>query len=78
MRVEISRRAVEQVKAAGRSKPRVGRDPVNQPMINHWTDAIGDRNPIRPPNKTGRPWAGCSPPASPARAGCGTARRVTS
>ena len=32
----------------------------------------------RPPNQTGRPWAGCSPPASPARAGCGTARCVTS
>ncbi|MDV3128688.1 OB-fold domain-containing protein [Mycobacterium sp. 21AC1] len=38
--------AVAQVKAAGRSKPRVGRDPVNQPMIHHWVDAIGDRNPI--------------------------------
>jgi uncharacterized OB-fold protein/acyl dehydratase len=38
--------AVAQVQAAGRSKPRVGRDPVNQPMINNWTEAIGDRNPI--------------------------------
>lgn len=38
--------AVAQVKAAGRSKPRIGRDPVNQPMIHHWTDAIGDKNPI--------------------------------
>ena len=38
--------AVAQVKAAGRSKPRAGRDPVNIPMIRHWTDAIGDRNPI--------------------------------
>jgi uncharacterized OB-fold protein/acyl dehydratase len=38
--------AVEQVKAAGRSKPRVGRDPVNQPMINNWLEAIGDNNPI--------------------------------
>ena len=37
--------AVEQVKAAGRSKPRVGRDPVNQPMINNWVEAIGDKNP---------------------------------
>ena len=25
---------------------RVGRDPVNQPMINNWVEAIGDRNPI--------------------------------
>jgi uncharacterized OB-fold protein/acyl dehydratase len=38
--------AIEQVKAAGRSKPRVGRDPVNQPMINNWVEAIGDKNPI--------------------------------
>jgi uncharacterized OB-fold protein/acyl dehydratase len=38
--------AVEQVKAAGKSKPRVGRDPVNQPMIHHWVDAMGDANPI--------------------------------
>ncbi|HYB37713.1 MAG TPA: OB-fold domain-containing protein [Mycobacterium sp.] len=38
--------AVAQVKAAGRSKPRAGRDPVNQPMINNWVEAIGDRNPI--------------------------------
>jgi uncharacterized OB-fold protein/acyl dehydratase len=38
--------AAERVKAEGRSKPRVGRHPVNQPMIDHWTDAIGDKNPI--------------------------------
>ena len=37
--------AIEQVKAAGRSKPRVGRDPVNQPMINNWVEAIGDKQP---------------------------------
>lgn len=37
---------VEQIKAAGRSKPRAGRDPVNQPMIRHWVDAMGDTNPI--------------------------------
>lgn len=40
------RERIEQVKAAGRSKPRVGRDPVNRPMIHHWVDAIGDKNPI--------------------------------
>jgi uncharacterized OB-fold protein/acyl dehydratase len=40
------REAVAQVQAAGQSKPRVGRDPVNQPMIRHWLDAIGDNNPI--------------------------------
>jgi uncharacterized OB-fold protein/acyl dehydratase len=38
--------AAEKVKAEGKSKPRVGRHPVNQPMIDHWTDAIGDTNPI--------------------------------
>ncbi|MEB3021672.1 bifunctional MaoC family dehydratase N-terminal/OB-fold nucleic acid binding domain-containing protein [[Mycobacterium] crassicus] len=37
---------IEKLKAFGRSKPRVGRDPVNQPMIRHWVDAIGDDNPI--------------------------------
>lgn len=38
--------AVDQVKATGPSKPRSGRDPVNQPMIHHWVDAIGDANPV--------------------------------
>lgn len=37
---------IEKIKAEGRSEPRTGRDPVNQPMIHHWVDAIGDRNPI--------------------------------
>ncbi|KUI35416.1 DNA-binding protein [Mycobacterium sp. IS-1496] len=37
---------IEEIKAAGRSEPRAGRDPVNQPMIHHWVDAIGDKNPI--------------------------------
>jgi uncharacterized OB-fold protein/acyl dehydratase len=37
---------VEKVRAAGRSKPRLGPDPVNQPMIHHWVAAIGDENPI--------------------------------
>jgi uncharacterized protein len=40
------REKIAQVKAAGRSKPRVGREPVNQAMIHHWVDAIGDKNPI--------------------------------
>jgi uncharacterized protein len=46
MSVEDIQQAAEQVKAAGRSKPRVGRHPVNQPMIDHWLDAMGDKNPI--------------------------------
>lgn len=38
--------AISEIKAAGGPKPRAGRDPVNQPMINNWVEAIGDRNPI--------------------------------
>ena len=39
-------RAAERVKAEGKSKPRAGRHPVNQPMVDHWLDAMGDKNPI--------------------------------
>ena len=46
MTVEEIQQAAERIKAAGRSKPRRGRHPVNQPMVDHWLDAIGDRNPI--------------------------------
>lgn len=38
--------AADEIKAAGRSEPRVGPDPVNQAMIRHWVEAIGDENPI--------------------------------
>jgi uncharacterized protein len=38
--------AAEKVKAEGKSKPRGGRHPVNQPMVDHWLDAMGDKNPI--------------------------------
>ncbi|MDT5177444.1 MAG: 3-oxo-4,17-pregnadiene-20-carboxyl-CoA hydratase alpha subunit, partial [Mycobacterium sp.] len=44
--IDAIKAAAERVKAEGKSKPRVGRHPVNQPMIDHWTDAIGDTNPI--------------------------------
>lgn len=37
---------IERILASGTSQPTPARDPVNQPMIHHWTDAIGDRNPI--------------------------------
>jgi uncharacterized protein len=40
------REKIAQVQEAGRSKPRMGRDPVNQAMIHHWVEAIGDKNPI--------------------------------
>ncbi len=38
--------AVAEIKAAHAAKPRAARDPVNQPTINNWVEAIGDRNPI--------------------------------
>lgn len=38
--------AIAEIKAAGAPKPRLSRDPVNQPLINNWVEAIGDRNPI--------------------------------
>ncbi|GFG54449.1 DNA-binding protein [Mycolicibacterium agri] len=46
MTPEEIHKAVAEIKAKGPSKPRTGRDPVNQPMIRHWVDAIGDANPI--------------------------------
>ncbi len=44
--VEDIQQAAEKVKAEGKSKPRAGRHPVNQPMVEHWLDAMGDKNPI--------------------------------
>ncbi|HEX4704414.1 MAG TPA: MaoC family dehydratase N-terminal domain-containing protein [Pseudonocardiaceae bacterium] len=32
--------------AGGDCAPRRSRDPVNQPMINNWVEAIGDTNPV--------------------------------
>ena len=43
---EAIREAAGRIKAAGPSAPRQGRDPVNQPMINNWIEAIGDANPV--------------------------------
>jgi uncharacterized OB-fold protein/acyl dehydratase len=43
---EDIQKAAERVKAEGKSKPRAGRHPVNQPMVEHWLDAMGDKNPI--------------------------------
>jgi uncharacterized protein len=40
------RDAARRVAAAGESRPRFARDPVNMPAIRNWTDAIGDRNPL--------------------------------
>jgi uncharacterized OB-fold protein/acyl dehydratase len=44
--VEEIKQAAERIKAEGKSKPRRGRHPVNQPMVDHWLDAIGDTNPV--------------------------------
>jgi len=34
--------------ALGESRPRPARDPVNEPTINNWVEALGDRNPAYP------------------------------
>ena len=44
--IEEIKKAAERIRGEGKSKPRSGRHPVNQPMVDHWLDAIGDRNPI--------------------------------
>lgn len=46
---------VEEMKALGESEPKLARDPVNQPMINNWLEAIGETDP--------RFTAGEAPPA---------------
>jgi len=40
------REAIAEITATVVAKPRAARDPVNQPTINNWVEAIGDRNPI--------------------------------
>ncbi|MCH9668134.1 MAG: OB-fold domain-containing protein [Actinomycetia bacterium] len=44
--VEDIKAAAERVKAEGKSRARTARHPVNQPMVDHWLDAMGDKNPI--------------------------------
>lgn len=34
------------IAAWGESAPRLGRDPVNLPMVRNWVEAIGDTNPV--------------------------------
>ena len=41
MRPEDIRAAADRIAAAGDSKPRLARDPVNLPMIRNWLEAIG-------------------------------------
>jgi uncharacterized protein len=40
------RQAAARMAAAGESRPRAARDPVNLPMIRNWAEAIGDANPV--------------------------------
>ena len=63
--IEDIQKAAERVKAEGKSKPRVGRHPVNQPMVDHWLDAMGDNNPSTSTRKPPRPQA--IPASSPRR-----------
>jgi uncharacterized OB-fold protein len=36
---------VERLRARGETEPRLARDPVNQPMINNWLEALGETDP---------------------------------
>jgi uncharacterized OB-fold protein/acyl dehydratase len=40
------REAITEITNTVVAKPRAGRDPVNQPTINNWVEALGDVNPI--------------------------------
>ena len=42
MTPDAIRAAADRIAAAGDSKPRPARDPVNRPMIRNWLEAIGD------------------------------------
>jgi uncharacterized OB-fold protein len=42
----LIRLAAGRIAAAGPSRPRPARDPVNLPMIRNWAEAIGDANPV--------------------------------
>jgi hypothetical protein len=43
---EVIRAAAARIAAAGPSRLRPARDPVNLPMIRNWAEAIGDANPV--------------------------------
>ncbi len=40
--------AARRLREQGESAPRPARDPVNEPMIRNWTEALGDANPRYP------------------------------
>ncbi|MDL9938050.1 MaoC family dehydratase N-terminal domain-containing protein [Gordonia sp. ABSL1-1] len=43
---EQIRAAAQVIMDSGSSAPKAGRDPINQPMIHNWVEAMGDENPI--------------------------------
>jgi hypothetical protein len=43
---EVIGESAARLAAAGESRSRAARDPVNLPMINNWVEAIGDANPV--------------------------------
>ncbi|MET9200029.1 OB-fold domain-containing protein [Gordonia sp. NPDC003585] len=46
MNADTIRSAAQTIIDGGASAPVRGRDPINQPMINNWVEAMGDENPI--------------------------------
>jgi uncharacterized protein len=42
----VIKQKVAEIAATVVAKPRAGRDPVNQPIISNWVEALGDCNPI--------------------------------
>ena len=66
--------AAEEVRAAGGSARRAGRDPINLPMIRNWTEAIGDDNPIYTDEAAAREAGHGGPVAPPAMAQVWTMR----
>ena len=49
----------ERIKALGEAVAREARDPVNQPMINNWLEAMGNDNPRFRAGGRRRRWPRC-------------------
>ena len=49
------REAAARIAAAGESRPRAARDPVNLPMIRNWTEAVGPADLDHPAPDTAPP-----------------------
>jgi uncharacterized protein len=62
MTAEDIRAAADRIAAAGDSKPRLGRDPVNVPMIRNWLEAVGGPGGAPGP-ETAPPGPETAPPA---------------